>query len=108
MDLDPLFVDRHRDSGEGILRLVPGVADGDAWRLHGARFLPLLCFLGSDAGADVSTDRHLGWPAQTLCRHQVLSVHAAWLRADAAWHPVPVLPSPHGYWRFHVQHSRAL
>src|ERR1700680_4062440 len=97
MDLDSFFVDRHRDSDEGILRLVPGVADGDARRLHGARFFPLLRFLGSDAGADVSADRHLGRPAQTLCRHQVLSLPPVWLRADASWHPVPVLPSLLGY-----------
>src|SRR5208282_3467334 len=108
LDLDSLLVDRHRDPGEGILCLVPGVADGNARRLHGARFFPLLCFLGSDAGADVSADRHLGWPAQTLCGHQVLPLHAAGLRADAAGHPVPLFPSPHGYWRFHVPYSRAL
>src|SRR5258708_7671011 len=102
MDLDSFFVDRHRDSGEGILRLVPGIADGDARRFHGARFFPLLRFLGSDAGADVFADRHLGWSPQTLCRHQVLSLHAVWLRADAAWHPVPLLRSPQGYWRFHI------
>src|SRR5450759_791425 len=108
MDLDSLFVDRHRDPGEGILRLVSGVADGDARRLHGARFLPLFRFLGSDAGADVSADRYLGRPQQALRRDQVLPVHAAGLRADAAWHPVPLLPPPYGYWRFHVPHSRAL
>ena len=108
MDLDSFVVDRHRDSREGILRLVPGVADGNARRLHGARFFPLLRFLGSDAGADVSADRHLGRPAQTLCGHQVLSVYAAGLGADAAGHSVPLLPSPHDYWRFHVQYSRAL
>src|SRR6266478_3727762 len=108
MDLDSFFVDRHRDPGEGILRLVPGVADGNARRLHGTRFFPLLRFLGSDAGADVSADRHLGRSAQTLCRYQVLSLHVVWLGTDAAWHPVPLLPSPHGYWRLHIQHSRAL
>src|ERR1700675_395699 len=97
MDLDSLLVDRHRDTGEGILRMVPGVADGHARRLHGARFFPLLRLLGSDAGADVSADRNLGRSAQTLCRHQVLSLHPVWLRADAAWHPVPLLPSLLGY-----------
>src|ERR1700716_4056433 len=99
MDLDSFFVGCHRDPGEGILRLVPGVADRDARCLHGAGFLPLLCFLGSDVGADVSADWHLGRPSQTLCSYQILSLHAAGLRADAAWHLVPLLPSPHSYWR---------
>ena len=69
VDLDSLIVDGDRESRQGILRLVSDSADGDARRLHGARFLPVLCFLGSHARADVLADRHLGRPAQALRRY---------------------------------------
>ena len=108
MDLDSLVVDRDRESREGILHLVSGSADGHARRLHGARFLPLLRFLGSDAGADVPADRHLGRPAQALRRDQILPVHAGRFGADAAGHSVSVLPSSRGDRRLHVQPAGAL
>ena len=65
-----------REPRQGILRLVPGAADGHAGRLHGARFLPVLRVLGSHAGADVLHHRHLGRPAKALRRHQVLPLYA--------------------------------
>ncbi len=95
MDFDPLLVDRHRESRQGILHLVSGLADRHARRLYGARFLPLLRFLGSHAGPDVLADRHLGRSAQALRRDQILPLHAARLGADAARHPVPLFPPPH-------------
>ena len=95
LDFDPLLVDRDRESREGILHLVSGAADRHAGRLHGARFLPLLRFLGSHAGAHVPADRHLGRPAKALRRHQVLPLHPGRLGADAACHSVPVLLQLH-------------
>ena len=94
LDLDSLFVDRHREPRQGILRLVSDSADRHARRLHGARFLPLLRFLGSHAGADVPADRHLGRPAQALRRDQVFPVHPGRVGVDVAGHSFPVLPSP--------------
>ena len=91
LDFDPLLLDRNRKPGEGILHLVSGPADRHAGRLHGARFLPVLRFLGSHAGSHVPADRHLGRPAQALRRHQVLPLHLVRLRADAAVRAVPVL-----------------
>ena len=90
---------------EGILRLVPDTADWHARRVHVARLLPVLCFLGSDAGADVPADRHLGRPAKALRGNQVLPVHAVWLGVDAPGHSVPILPSPHCDRYIHFQHS---
>src|ERR1700740_1030334 len=103
MDFDSVLVDGDRKSREGILRLVSGAADGHARRLHGAGFLPLFCLLGSDAGADVPADRHLGRAAQTLRRDQILPVHAGWLGADVAGDSVPVLPPSLGDWRLYLQ-----
>ena len=108
MDFDPLLVDRNREPGEGILHLVSGPADRHAGRLHGARFLPVLRLLGSHAGPHVPADRHLGRPAKTLRRHQVLPLYAVRLRPDAAFRAVPVflqLPSDRAV---HLQHSGAL
>ena len=93
MDLDPLLLDRHRESRQGILHLVSGSPDRHARRLHGAGFLPLLRVLGSHAGPHVLADRDLGRPAQTLRRHQVFPLYIGRLGADAAGHSVSLLPS---------------
>ena len=105
LDFDPVFVDRNREPGEGILHLVSGPADRHAGRLHGARFLPVLRFLGSHAGADVLADRHLGRPAKTLRRHQVLPLHLVRLGTDAAVRAVPVLLQLPSDRAVHLQHS---
>ena len=72
-----------------ILFLLLG--NGHAGRVPGARFLPVLRVLGSDAAADVLPDRHLGRAAARIRRHQVLPVHAGRQRADADRHPDAVL-----------------
>src|SRR5579864_8798958 len=103
MDFDSVLLDGDRESREGILRLVSGAADGHARRLHGAGFFPLLCALGSDAGADVPADRHLGRAAKTLRSDQILPVHAGWIGADAAGDSVPILPSSLRDWHLYLQ-----
>src|SRR5579863_9998879 len=108
MDLDSVVVDGNRESRERVLHLVSGAADGDAGRLYGAGFLPLLCILGSDAGTDVSADWHMGRAAEALRGDQVLPLHPGWLSADAARHSVPVFPPSHPDWRLHVQPASAL
>src|SRR6516162_7831057 len=108
LDLDPLLLGRHREPCEGILRLVPRPPDRHARRLHGARLLPLLRFLGSHARPHVPAHRHLGRPAQTLCRDQVLPLHARRLGLDAAWCPVPLLQPSQHHRQLHLRDSRAL
>ena len=91
LGFDPFLLDRHREPRQGVLHLVSDFAGGHVGRVYVARLLPVLCFLGSHARPHVSADRHLGRPAQALCRHQVLPLHAVRLRADAAVGPVPLL-----------------
>ena len=45
---------------KGFLRSLHAAGDRHDGRLHGARFLPLLRLLGTDAAADVFPDRYLG------------------------------------------------
>ena len=83
-DLNPVVVERHSGSRQGVLHLVPGAADRHVGRLHGQRHVPLLRFLGGHAGPDVPADRHLGRPAQAVRGNQVFPVHPVRLGADAA------------------------
>ena len=76
---------------EGLLHSVPAARNGHARRLHGARLLPVLRLLGSDAAADVLPHRRLGRPAARIRGDQVLPVHAGRQRADADRHPDALL-----------------
>ena len=71
------------EARKGLLHSVPAAGNRHARRVLGARLLPVLRVLGSDAAADVLPDRRLGRPAQGICRDQVLPVHAARQRVDA-------------------------
>src|SRR5579864_337690 len=108
MDLDSFVMDGNREPGEGILRLVPGAADGHARRLHGTGFLSLLCVLGSDAGPDVPADRNLGRTTETVRCDQILSVYACRISANAAGRAVPIFPSSRGNRGLHVWTGGAL
>src|SRR5262249_32652120 len=55
-----LLVELHQAAREGVLYLSSAPSNRDARGLRLARSLPLLRVLGSDAGADVLSDRHLG------------------------------------------------
>ena len=80
-----------QEAREGLLHPVPAAGNGHARRVPGARLLPVLRVLGSDAAADVLPDRHLGRPAEGIRGDQVLPVHAGRQRADADRHPDAVL-----------------
>ena len=68
---------------EGVLHPVSAAGNGHAGRVSGARFLPVLRVLGSDAAADVFSHRRVGRAAAGICGHQVFSLHALGQRADA-------------------------
>ena len=60
-----------------LLHPVPAAGNRHARHVPGARFLPVLHLLGSDAAADVLPHRRLGRAAARVRGHQVLPVHAA-------------------------------
>ena len=72
-----------RQARQGLLHPVPAVGNGHVGRVHVAGLLPVLRVLGSDAAADVLSDRRLGRAAARICGHQVLPLHAGRQRADA-------------------------
>ena len=90
-----VVVDRDHRAGEGVLHLPAGAADRHARRLHVARLPAVLPVLGSDAGADVFPDRHLGQRQPALLGDQVLPLHAGRQRRHAARHPGALLLQPH-------------
>ena len=98
-----VVVDRDHRAGEGVLHLPAGAADRHARRLHVARLPAVLPVLGSDAGADVFPDRHLGQRQPALLGDQVLPLHAGRQRRDAAGHPGALLLQPHADRRVHVR-----
>src|ERR1700730_16036397 len=59
-DFDSVVLERDQDADEGILHTLSPAAGGHAGRFHGARFLPLLFVLGSDARAHVLPDWGVG------------------------------------------------
>ncbi len=71
---------------QSLLHPVPAVGNRHAGRVSGARLLPVLRVLGSDAAADVLSDRRVGRPAARICGDQVLPLHAVGQRADADRH----------------------
>ncbi len=69
------LVEVDRPSGEGILRPDADPGDGHDRRLYGARPVPLLLLLGSDADPDGAAYRHVrAWP-QDLRRREVFPLH---------------------------------
>ena len=83
-----VVVDRDHRAREGVLHLPAGAADRHARRVHGARLPAVLPVLGSDAGADVFPDRHLGQRPPALLGDQVLPLHAGRQRracCSASW-----------------------
>ena len=72
-----------RSADAQLLRAAARAHDGHARRVHGARSLPVLRDVGSDARADVLHRRHLGRRAAHLREHQVLPLHDGRLAADA-------------------------
>ena len=98
-----VVVDGHHRAREGVLHLPARAADRDARRVHVARLPAVLPVLGSDAGADVFPDRHLGQREPAVLGDQVLPLHAGRQRRDAAGHPGALLLQPHRDRRVHVR-----
>ena len=67
----------------GLLHPLPAPGDGHAGRVHVAGLLPVLRLLGSDAPADVLSDRRVGRAAAGVRGHQVLPLYARRQRAHA-------------------------
>ena len=77
------FVEIHRSSREGILRVPDPARIRPDRRVRLAGPVPVLRVLGSVAGPDVLPDRHLGPRAPHLRRRQVFPVHHGRIGADA-------------------------
>ena len=78
-----------RDAHAQLLRAAARPHDGHARRVHGARPVPVLRDVGSDARPDVLHHRHLGRRAAHLRERQVLHLHDGRLDAHARGDRVP-------------------
>ena len=83
------------DARQGVHDRLPGARDADDRRLLRARPRALLPVLRGRPDPDVPDHRHLGRQAARLRQLQVLPLHAAGLRADAARHDGDVLARRH-------------
>src|SRR5262245_42621772 len=81
----------YRRPVERVLRIHADAPDRHARSVCCTRLLPLLCFLGSHARADVFPHRRVGRFEKALRRDQVFPLYAGGIRADAAWNSGVVL-----------------
>src|SRR5439155_11626659 len=67
-----------------VLHNAAVASERDARSVHISRPVPVLRVLGSDAGADVLLDRHLGRQESALLGDKILPVYAGRFGGDAA------------------------
>ena len=94
-DLDPGELGSDPAPRARIHDRVPRARDADGRHLLRARPGAVLSVLRGRPHSDVPDHRRMGRPAPGLCQLQVLPLHAARLRADAARHHGDVLAGRH-------------
>ena len=82
-------LDEHSQADAQLLRAAARAHDRHARRVHGARSLPVLRDVGSDARPDVLHRRHLGRRAAHLREPQVLHLHDGRIAAHARGDRLP-------------------
>ena len=83
-DLYPGQLGCDQDARQRIHDRLPGSGNHDGRHVFGARPPGVLFLLRRRIAADVPDHRHLGRPAPSICRFQVLPIHADGVGPDAA------------------------